>query len=108
MPKPNPDGIDVSQLLMEPLLCDAPDSVKSIVISCPLRRDSGPNSDLDMAAFSASITAPGFIKTTAILPYPCVWKKATATYDAGAQMLTVRVPVMKASIDSDPDVGSRA
>ncbi|GMH92311.1 hypothetical protein TrVE_jg7556 [Triparma verrucosa] len=108
LPKPNPDGIDVSQLLMEPLLCDAPDSVKSIVISCPLRRDSGPNSDLDMAAFSASITAPGFIKTTAILPYPCVWKKATATYDAGAQMLTVRVPVMKASVDSDPDVGSRA
>ncbi|GMH82499.1 hypothetical protein TL16_g09279 [Triparma laevis f. inornata] len=53
LPRPNPDGIDISQLLMEPLLCDAPDSVAGLVVMCPLRRDSGPNSDLDMAAFSA-------------------------------------------------------
>ena len=108
LPKPNPDGITDSQLLMTPFLRDAPADVSAVVISIPLRRDSGPNAQVDLSAFQLTVEPPGFIKTTVVLPYPVLWKKAKAEYDKGGEVLRVRVEVMRCDMDTEADVGSRA
>mmetsp|Transcript_19776 Transcript_19776/g.41093 ORF Transcript_19776/g.41093 Transcript_19776/m.41093 type:complete len:747 (-) Transcript_19776:64-2304(-) len=108
LPKPNPDGITESQLLMTPFLRDAAADVSAVVISIPLRRDSGPNAQVDLSAFQLTVEPPGFIRTTAVLPYPVLWKKAKAEYDKGGEVLRVRAEVMRCDMDAEADVGSRA
>jgi hypothetical protein len=107
LPKPNPDGIDVSQLLMSPILTPPPPSITGVVIEAKMGRDEGPYAEVECSAWCLTLGGTGRIKTEVILPYPVEWKKVKATYDAGEGVLRVRAEVMREE-EGEVDVGSRA
>ncbi|GMH70866.1 hypothetical protein TrRE_jg7272 [Triparma retinervis] len=107
LPKPNPDEISQSQLLMSPILPPPPPPVVSVVVQVKLGRDEGPYAEVDSSAWMCTVGCPGRIKTEVILPYPVDWKKVKATYDAGAGVLTVSGKVLR-EVEGDVDIGTRA
>jgi hypothetical protein len=108
IPVPNPDNIHPSQLLLVPMLYNACDlEVTGLEIVMKIPRDSGPNTNIDVSASMFTVTAPGYLATSAILPFPCEASTVSATYDGAAEIMTVTLDVIQGDMEVTVDVGSR-